>query len=327
LITIGVFLCNNLAKQSFEDIQHRTRINITEDKATIKSEKIDITDEIKVYRNSFKIYQDSEIDYSFGFSGITINITFVADHFYESSLSSFKIVPQSGFTTINFINMDKGRIYYKKDSEIKNIMIYIEPEFLKEFLGDDENMQSFISSLQNQNDSKEIKTKKTDAKTELCALQIYDATCKSTLDALFIQSKVLEILSYEFNDMLNKNQENNKNIKFSTYDMDALYKAKEILLQDFKNTPSISELSKLIKLNEFKLKYGFKIFFETTPYNFLLENKMYKAKRLLSSSELNITEIAKELGYKQTHNFTTAFIKYFGIKPKEYMKSSRKTYY
>lgn len=326
MITIGVFLCNNFIQQKFDNIQYKTNINIAKDKASLKSEKIDVTEDIKVYRNDFKIYKDSVVDYNYDFSGITINITFLANHFYESKVSNFKIEPQSGHTIVNFINKDIGKIFYKKDSQIKNIIIYVKPQFLKEFLQNDENLKSFIDNLQNQTSSKTIKTKKTDAKTQLCALQIYDGVCKDNLDILFIQSKVLEILSYEFKDMINKSKDNTKNIKFSSYDMDALYKAKDILCENFKTTPSIKELSKIVKLNEFKLKYGFKIFFETSPHAFVLENKMYKAKKLLINTDLNISEVAKELGYKQTHNFTTAFIKYFGIKPKELIKS-RKHYY
>ena len=43
--------------------------------------------------------------------------------------------------------------------------------------------------------------------------------------------------------------------------------------------------------------------------------RMQEAKRLISSGELNLAQIAKELGYKQQHNFTTAFKKHFGFNP------------
>ncbi len=92
------------------------------------------------------------------------------------------------------------------------------------------------------------------------------------------------------------------------------------------NPPSISELAKLVKLNEFKLKYGFKSFYNTTPYTLLFDYRMEKAKELLETSEYNINEISTIVGYKQSSNFTKAFCKKYGVLPKDIMKS-RKYYY
>ena len=47
----------------------------------------------------------------------------------------------------------------------------------------------------------------------------------------------------------------------------------------------------------------------------ITQTRMQEAKQLISQKELNLAQISKELGYKQQHNFTTAFKKYFGINP------------
>ena len=93
-----------------------------------------------------------------------------------------------------------------------------------------------------------------------------------------------------------------------------------------KNPPNLTELSKLVNLNEFKLKYGFKKLFNITPYNFLLEHKLFHAKNLLENGDMNVSEIAAIVGYKQLHGFSNAFVKRFGVRPKDLMKS-RKYYY
>jgi len=53
---------------------------------------------------------------------------------------------------------------------------------------------------------------------------------------------------------------------------------------------------------------------------------MQKAKILLKESEYNINEIALLVGYSYAQNFSNAFLKRFGIRPKEIMKT-RKYYY
>ncbi|MCH9812657.1 MAG: AraC family transcriptional regulator [Epsilonproteobacteria bacterium] len=55
-------------------------------------------------------------------------------------------------------------------------------------------------------------------------------------------------------------------------------------------------MSKRVKLNEFKLKTGFKKIFEMTPYGMLFVHRMNYGKYLLEKSEYNIKEIAAIVG-------------------------------
>ena len=72
----------------------------------------------------------------------------------------------------------------------------------------------------------------------------------------------------------------------------------------------------MVAINELKLKIGFHKYFNTTPYNLLIEYRLQEAKRLLIASELNINEISKKVGYKYAQNFTKAFGDRFGMPPK-----------
>lgn len=304
--------------------KHISRIKTKKSEACIKSQVIDITRDIKVYKNNFTIYKDCIIDYNSDFNGLLINVVFAANHFYKSKISDFLICPKANHTLINYISNDSGKIYYKKNSNIKNIIISIEPNFLKNFLKSSLNQVSFMKIEEK---TKMLKDEKTHVNTKLCAHEIYTRECKNSSDILFIQSKVLEIISHELKALLGEKNESKTRIKFSPYDLEALNRAKKILNEDFQNSPSISELSKMVRLNEFKLKYGFKIFFKTSPYNMLVKNRMLKAKYLIKNSDLNISEIANKLGYKQAHNLASTFKKHFGITPKDYMKKNRKNYY
>jgi len=93
-----------------------------------------------------------------------------------------------------------------------------------------------------------------------------------------------------------------------------------------KNPPSIKKLARMVALNNSKLKKGFHKYFNDTPYNILLEYRLQEAKRLLQNSYLNVNEISEKVGYKYTANFSNAFYKRFGIRPKDIMKK-REYYY
>jgi len=162
-------------------------------------------------------------------------------------------------------------------------------------------------------------------KTQTLAYDILNSPYTNKLDKLYIESKVLELIHNELATLLSEKDENTT-IKFSKQDKEAIYHAREILLNSLSNPPSMKELAKIVAINDLKLKMGFRKFFNQTPYSISLEYRLQEAKKLLQTSEMNINEIAEHIGYKHATNFSNIFYKKFGIRPKELMKS-RKYYY
>ncbi|MFW0703364.1 helix-turn-helix domain-containing protein [Aliarcobacter butzleri] len=157
------------------------------------------------------------------------------------------------------------------------------------------------------------------------ANELYNSPFEGELQNIYLQSKVLELIYNEFSEMLNFKEQENKKVKLNQDDIEALHKVRNLILleNDFSDLMS---LSKKVRLNEFKLKYGFKQLFNTTIGQMILEQKMLYAKQLLETSEFSISEISSFVGYKHQQNFSTAFIQFFGIRPKDLIKS-RNYYY
>nr|WP_231389097.1 MULTISPECIES: AraC family transcriptional regulator [unclassified Aquimarina] len=142
--------------------------------------------------------------------------------------------------------------------------------------------------------------------------EILYAQYTNELKDLFLLSKSIELLVlqaelYELNTT-------NKFIK-SNSDKQKLFEAKEILTLQIDNPPTISQLSKLIGLNEYKLKKGFKELFGTTVFGYIHNNRMNLAKRLLLGTDLSAKEIAYKTGYSSPQHFSKAFKKEFGTTP------------
>ena len=155
--------------------------------------------------------------------------------------------------------------------------------------------------------------------------ELFHSPFQGELHHIYLQSKVLEIIYNEFNTLTSSLNTDNKRVKLTQMDIEALHKAKEIILLSL-NFPDLPTLAKKVALNEFKLKYGFKQLFNTSPGNMILEQKMLKAKKMLETSEYSIAEISNFVGYKHQQSFTNAFIHFFGIRPKDVMKT-RSYYY
>jgi AraC-like DNA-binding protein len=55
---------------------------------------------------------------------------------------------------------------------------------------------------------------------------------------------------------------------------------------------------------------------------FIANIRLNKAQQLISKGDLNVTQVALEVGYVHSSNFTTAFKNKFGISPKTFQKMS-----
>jgi AraC-like DNA-binding protein len=94
--------------------------------------------------------------------------------------------------------------------------------------------------------------------------------------------------------------------------------AKEYLISDLQNAPTIKELAKHVALNEHNLKTGFKEIYGKTIHAFVKDYKMSKARELILKREFQIAEIADQLGYTNVSHFIDAFKKKFGVTPKKF---------
>ena len=137
---------------------------------------------------------------------------------------------------------------------------------------------------------------------------------------MFLKSQVTELLAHFFGKISDSGDSYYEIIK--KQDREKLYKAQEILTTRIDTPPSLNELSKLIGLNNFKLKKNFKEFFGVPVYKYLQNERLVKAHDLLTKSDLNIKEAAWQVGYESLSSFSSAFQKKFGFRPSEIKKES-----
>ncbi len=94
--------------------------------------------------------------------------------------------------------------------------------------------------------------------------------------------------------------------------------AKQYLISDLQNAPTIKQLAKYVALNEHNLKTGFKEIYGKTIHAFVKDYKMSKARELIIKRQFQIAEIADQLGYTNVSHFIDAFKKKFGVTPKKF---------
>lgn len=83
---------------------------------------------------------------------------------------------------------------------------------------------------------------------------------------------------------------------------------------------SVSELAKLIYRSESQTIRIFKQSFGKTPYEYLLENKLLRAKNIIQNTNVPVKEVAYRLGFADEHYFSSVFKRKTGSTPTEYRK-------
>ena len=88
--------------------------------------------------------------------------------------------------------------------------------------------------------------------------------------------------------------------------------------------PTINHLSKLVRLNEYKLKKGFKEMYTLPVHTYVIQKKLELAKLLLDKNDISVSEVAYRAGYGNVSHFAMAFRKQYGVNPGNYAKEIKK---
>jgi len=145
--------------------------------------------------------------------------------------------------------------------------------------------------------------------------EIKNCTRQGVLKRIYIESKIKELLIHQLEAIITKPTLKEK---IDEEEYSKLLEAKKILDNDYRNTPTLPELSRLISLNEFKLKKGFKACFGTTVKSYIIKLRMEHAKELFQSKTATVSEAAYKCGYKDVSHFSAAFKSYYGFSPQKF---------
>ena len=147
--------------------------------------------------------------------------------------------------------------------------------------------------------------------------QVFTAPYQGKAKMMFFRSQMTALLAHFFGQLSNLKESIMKEAE-----REKLYLAKEILSTNLEAPPSLSELSKQIGLNSFKLKKNFKELFGVPVFKYLQNERLSQAHALLRNQDITIQEAAWHVGYDSLSSFSNAFTKKFGFRPSEIKRSS-----
>ncbi|HMQ46553.1 MAG TPA: AraC family transcriptional regulator [Saprospiraceae bacterium] len=148
-----------------------------------------------------------------------------------------------------------------------------------------------------------------------CMQDILNEQYEGLIQASFVESKVLELLSLQLHQYTEETDPVKSASTLRQCDLNAILAARDILLQDLDNAPIIVELSKKVGINQQKLKQGFKAVFGESIYKYLQKARLETAKILIEDGGLPVGDAASKVGYTNKSHFARQFKRQYGLLP------------
>ncbi|WP_411895611.1 helix-turn-helix domain-containing protein [Winogradskyella sp. A2] len=141
---------------------------------------------------------------------------------------------------------------------------------------------------------------------------LFNIKYKGKTKMMFFRSQITALLSHFFGQLATLKTEKIKSLEREKLDL-----AKKILLDNIDDPPSLTELSKQIGLNTFKLKRDFKALFGVPVFKYLQNERLTLANKMIRNEEATVQEAAWHVGYDSLSSFSNAFEKKFGYRPSQ----------
>ncbi|CUO19904.1 MULTISPECIES: helix-turn-helix domain-containing protein [Clostridium] len=282
--------------------------------------------------------------YDFGIGDYTIPADFSISFDHNEEIMRFGTVytgetsfeigdnPVSSFTPSSFFVVEKtiqGKQFWKKGQHFHGAEITIYKKYFDEVI-----RPNFPNTLDFDNFISNYTYRYLPLEISTIIQRLRSMSEVNELTPIYLESKILEsiaLLSKELNsspENVFTNQLNYGKIKIgkdryitlTASDAHAIQKAHDILTEEACNPPTIKALSKIVFLNEQKLKAGFSAKYHMSISEYTNSIRMTMAENLLSTTELSIDEISKQLGYNYSGNFVKMFKKTHGKTPLAFRK-------
>tara|TARA_R110001583_G_scaffold69450_2_gene196910 strand:+ start:162 stop:1025 length:864 start_codon:yes stop_codon:yes gene_type:complete len=129
-----------------------------------------------------------------------------------------------------------------------------------------------------------------------------------------VEIKFKELL---FNIVLNSKNKDLLNF-FNSISKNTRTIIEDIMIQNFQYDLKLNDFAKLCGKSLSTFKREFKLNFNTTPGKWLINKRLEYAKTLLISTDLTVSQIGYESGFKNNSHFIQVFKKKLNVTPKRY---------
>lgn len=321
--SISINVCDFMEMRESGKILCNQRVNASSHKDRVKNElgfmNCDFTNtpDFCILESETQFYNNVNL---FGCNDSVFMMSFILEGNIEHGFKNITISESGGKNNLGYYNADDSTYSrHRKGVNSKVFEIILKNDTLKGLSNKYPDQLEAIYNNFLKKDTFQLSEnfKSTTAEMLHILSQIKNAAVMGNSSNIYIEAKVQELL---FLQLQQASEIKKEEIKSKSKDIEKIYEAKEVLLANLQETPTIVALSKHVGINECKLKYGFKEVYKQTIFECLFNYKMELARKLLLDTNRTIADIAFDCGYSHGSHFIAAFRKKHGVTPNEFRK-------
>lgn len=145
---------------------------------------------------------------------------------------------------------------------------------------------------------------------DLCNCPYHGAVRK-----VFLECKCMELICHHQGAMLQTESDSSLSRHMPPDEVERIHHARELLLSNLQDPPSVADLARMVGMNDYKLRQGFHRQFGTTIFEQLRLQRLNQARSLLQNQGISVAEAAFRVGYSDMKHFYKAFKKHFNTTP------------
>jgi AraC-like DNA-binding protein len=204
----------------------------------------------------------------------------------------------------------------KKSQDSNIFVLFIADFFLKRYLSSHQNepIDFLYEKIQKEVSLEKINSSPVDALSLYIVEKLLNVSVEDNMQSIRAEHHVTEFMIHRFSllDIAREGVDEESRALAS--------RAKEILLAEFIDPPTIDLLAHRCATNASKLKRVFKQVYQTTIYGYIQKLRLEEANLLLRKEPLSIGEIARRVGYRHQGHFSKLFFETYGVYPRELLK-------
>ncbi|QYO64242.1 AraC family transcriptional regulator [Leptolyngbya sp. 7M] len=167
---------------------------------------------------------------------------------------------------------DRGTIEYARGQQTL-LATYIDLEMLNTLIGSQlEHLpRELWQILDGQFLPLYLQTGAMPAAMKLAAQQVLHCPYQGWTKQLYLESKAIELLALSFDQLTDTSSPASAKNMLKPTELERIHQASQILLSNLEQPPSLLQLARLVGLNDYKLKVGFRQVFGTTVFGYLYQ--------------------------------------------------------
>jgi AraC-like DNA-binding protein len=158
-------------------------------------------------------------------------------------------------------------------------------------------------------------TSKTRPAVNMVVRQVLNCPYRGALKRLYYESKALELITCSVAALAAPAPTPAAKRPLPSEDAERIRHVRRVMEQEYQNPPRLLDLARSVGISHPKLNSCFRKAYGVTIFEYLREVRLNKARSLLESGRMNVTEAAFEVGYSSLSHFSKAFREHFGVSP------------